>query len=159
MVCHKRRNCTTSIRRHWQSTTPTAPCQRLNHPDPHSTAKRCTNSSALRAPCLSSRPLWRAALPASRWPPTGSGSLHQYRCRPDPYSTHQSSTASFHRLVSCEAPLSAGCRETGLTPVGESETTFPQFLTELTGLACRICRTYVLANRYDQQTTVCRKLE
>ena len=32
------RNCTTSIKRHWQSTTPTAPCQCLHHTHPRSAA-------------------------------------------------------------------------------------------------------------------------
>ena len=127
------------MRRHWQSTTPAAPCQHLNHTHPRSAAKRCTNSSALRAPCLGWLPRCHAALPASRWPPTGSGSLSQCRYRPDPYSTHQSSIASFHRLVSCEAPLSAGCREPGLTPVGKSETTFTQFQKQAAAVNTPAC--------------------
>ena len=34
----RRRNCPTSVRQHWQSTTLTAPCQRLSRTHPRSTA-------------------------------------------------------------------------------------------------------------------------
>ena len=36
------RNCTNSIRRHWHSTTLTAPCQRLHHTHP----RRCASHTA-----------------------------------------------------------------------------------------------------------------
>ena len=52
------RNCSISIRRHWQTTTLTAPCQRLNHTHPRSAA--CAH---LRSADLQPRsPLWRPTL-------------------------------------------------------------------------------------------------
>ena len=40
------RNCTTSIRRHWQTTTLTAPCQRLHHTHPPTLCRMCHLGSA-----------------------------------------------------------------------------------------------------------------
>ena len=45
------RNCTTWIRRHWQSTTLTAAWQRLHHTHPSSAAPACGRRACARARC------------------------------------------------------------------------------------------------------------